>query len=111
DELRADPANVMVMAGMQADPWQCRLLRSCSPRMLLLCSRQSGKSTTAAALALLAALLEAPALVLLLSPSQRQSGELFIKCRSLFRDLGSPVPVTMESALRLELANGSRIVA
>src|SRR4051812_11036760 len=75
--LRQDPANLMALAGMAPDPWQASLLRSRAPRTLLLCSRQSGKSQTAAALALREALLDAPALVLLLSPTQRQSGELF----------------------------------
>ena len=30
--------------GLDPDPWQERLLRSTSPRVLLNCSRQSGKS-------------------------------------------------------------------
>src|SRR5438094_5914650 len=34
------------------DPWQARLLRSRAPWILLNCCRQSGKSTTTAALAL-----------------------------------------------------------
>jgi hypothetical protein len=52
-----------------------------------------------------------PALVLVLSPSQRQSGELFRKVLDLFGALERPMGVTAESALRLELANGSRVVA
>jgi hypothetical protein len=56
-------------AGLFPDPWQERLLRSHSLRMLLLCSRQSGKSATAAALALRDALLYPMSLVLLLSPA------------------------------------------
>src|ERR1700757_4939511 len=75
--LRQDPARILADAGMAPDLWQARLLRSPSPRTQLLCSRQAGKSTVAAALALRSALLEPPALVLLLSPTQRQSGELF----------------------------------
>jgi hypothetical protein len=77
----------------------------------LRCCRQAGKSTLAAALALRKALLEPPALVLLLSPSQRQSGELFRKALDLFFALGRPVPVEAQSVLRLELANGSRVVS
>jgi hypothetical protein len=66
----------------------------------------------AAALALLAALLEPPSLVLLLSPSLRQSSELFRdKFMSLYRELGRPVAAVQESALRIELANGSRILS
>jgi hypothetical protein len=79
--------------------------------MLLLASRQSGKSTVAAAVSLQVALLEASSLVLLLSPSLRQSGELFRKVVELYRALGRPVATVMESALRLELANDSRIVS
>jgi len=80
--------------------------------MLLLCCRQAGKSTTAAALALRAALLEAPALVLLLSPTQRQSGELFRdKVKRLYDALGRPVAAVQETQLTMELANGSRVVS
>jgi hypothetical protein len=79
--------------------------------MLLLCCRQAGKSTTAAALSLRTALLEPASLTLLLSPSLRQSGELFRKVVDLYRRLGGPVPVAQESALRLELANGSRVIS
>ena len=77
DRLRADPADIFRAAKMTPDAWQQRLLSCRSSRLLLLCSRQSGKSQTAAALALREALLKPPALVLLLSPTQRQSGELF----------------------------------
>jgi hypothetical protein len=80
--------------------------------MLLLCSRQAGKSLSAAALALREALLTPDSLVLLLSPTQRQSGELFrAKVKRLYGALGRPVPVVQESALTMELANGSRIIS
>jgi hypothetical protein len=76
------------------------------------CSRQSGKSQTAAALALRAALLEPGSLTLLLSPTLRQSGELFKdKVKRLYNLLGRPVPTKQESALTIELVNGSRIVS
>jgi hypothetical protein len=94
------------------DPWQAELLRTAPNRTLLLCSRQSGKSQAAAALALRVALLEPPALVLLLSPTLRQSGELFKdKVKRLYDALGRPVPTTQETQLTLQLANGSRIVS
>ncbi len=52
-------------------------------------------------------------LVLLLSPSLRQSAELFLKVVSLYRDLGRPIPPVRprDNALKLELANGSRIIS
>jgi hypothetical protein len=103
----------------------------------MLAARQTGKSTTAAALALLAALLQPPALVLPVSRTMRQSGELFRKVQTLYHACGGhkrggrlppyrPVPVRelerqallgeaemaeRETALQLELANGSRVVS
>jgi hypothetical protein len=110
--LRADPALILERAGMTPDPWQASLLRSASKRMLLLCSRQSGKSQIAAALALKAALLDPPALVLILSRAQRQAGELFRdKLVPLFNALGRPVKAVQESALSMTLANGSRLIS
>jgi hypothetical protein len=96
---------------MRPDPWQQQLLGSPKTRLLLLCSRQVGKSTVAAALALRTALLQPQAPVLLLSPSLRQSGELYRKVVDLFSRLGRPMGVVAESAQRLELANGARIVS
>jgi hypothetical protein len=78
----------------------------------MLITRQGGKSLTAAALALREALLHPPALVLLLSPGLRQSGELFrAKVRRLFKWLGRPVGTVQETQLTMELTNGSRIIA
>jgi hypothetical protein len=70
---QASPARLLSDAGLLSDDWQAELLRHPSMRTLLLCSRQSGKSTVAAALSLRTALLESSSLVLLLSPSLRQS--------------------------------------
>ncbi len=109
--LSSAPSELMTLAGLAPDEWQRSLLASASDRMLLLCSRQAGKSTVAAALALRVALLRPYSPVLLLSPSLRQSGELFRKILDLFNRLGRPVGVIAESALRLELANGSRVLS
>jgi hypothetical protein len=111
-ELQRDPALILSRAGLAPDPWQQTILRSSHSRMMMLCSRQSGKSTVAAALALREALLRPPALVLILSPTLRQSGELFKdKVLPLYSALGRPVPATQESALTMTLANGSRVVS
>jgi hypothetical protein len=109
--LRLDPAAIMECAGMPPDPWQLRILRSKAERRLLLCSRQSGKSTVTAVIALHEVLYRSNSLVLLLSPSLRQSQELFRKITDFRNCLGEPVPVVEESALRVEFQNGSRIVA
>jgi len=95
--LRDQPTLPLLAAGLSPDPWQTRLLRSSAQRILLLCSRQAGKSTASAALALRVALLEPQALVLLCSPSLRQSGELFRKVLHLFEALERPVAVSTAS--------------
>ena len=106
-----DPVLLAEQAGIMPDPWQADVLRSATPRLLLNCSRQSGKSTITSILAMHTALYTAGSLVLLLSPSLRQSGELFKKCITTYRDLGRPVPPESETALTLTLENGSRIVS
>ncbi|MHB8736954.1 MAG: terminase large subunit domain-containing protein [Terriglobales bacterium] len=111
ESLAEDPVRFLTDANMQADAWQAGVLRSDAQCMLLLASRQAGKSSVAAALALQTALLRPRSPVLLLSPSLRQSGELFRKIVDLFDALGRPMGVTAESALRLELSNGSRVVS
>jgi hypothetical protein len=113
DVLRSqlDPALVLARQGLVPDPWQAQLLRSDAQQTLLLTSRQAGKSTTTAALALHTALYTAGALVLLLAPALRQSQELFLKVMQAYTALGKPVPEREASGLRLTLENGSRIVA
>jgi hypothetical protein len=100
----------MEEGGLSPDPWQEQFLRSQAQRQCLLCCRQAGKSTTTAVLALHEALYTPRALVLLLSPSLRQSQELFRKVLATYKSIQT-IPSTMESALRLELENGSRIVS
>jgi hypothetical protein len=78
--MALDPVQFSIAAGIPPDPWQARVLRSTAPRLILNCSRQSGKSTTTGTLAVHTALYQPGSLILLLSPGQRQSGELFRKC-------------------------------
>ena len=110
--LALDPVCLAEAAGYQLDRWQRNVVRSPSRRQLLNCSRQSGKSLAAAVLAVHTALFIPDSLVLLLSPTLRQSGELFRdKCLPLYRALGRPVPADSETALTLTLENGSRLVS
>src|SRR5262245_52165102 len=106
-----DPVLLALDAGIVVDRWQARLLRDRPRRSLMCCSRQSGKSTVTALLALWVALYEAPALVLLVSPSQRQSAELFRVVMGFYGRLSDVAPLAAESVLRAEFANGSRIIA
>lgn len=73
-----DPVAFAVEAlGLVPDEWQANVLRSPSKRLILLCSRQAGKSTVAAILAIHQAVFVPGSLTLVVSPSLRQSvGEL-----------------------------------
>jgi len=95
--------------GWTPDKWQENLLRSKSDRLLLNCSRQSGKSTTAALLALHQAV-HNPGLILLVSPTLRQSRELFAKVSGFLRQLKPRQRLTEDNKLSFTLANGSRVV-
>lgn len=100
-----------LMAGITLDSWQAAVLQSQASRLLMNAARQTGKSTVTAVLAVWTALTQPGALVLLLSPSLRQSQELFRRCLHVYGAAGQPVPSYAESALRLELVNGARLVA
>jgi hypothetical protein len=105
-----DPALLANAAGIEPDAWQADLLRSGAKQIILNCSRQVGKSTICSILALHDVLYTPPALVLVLSPSQRQSAELFNKIKkSYFKVTGGAA--RQDSAISLELSNGSRIVS
>lgn len=93
------------------DPWQERLLMSTSDRILVLKARQVGASTAVSLAALHRALYHPHSLVLIVCPAQRQAQELHHVVMANYRRLGRPVPSTGESALALQLENGSRIVA
>lgn len=105
-----DPVALAAAIGMLPDRWQLDLLRSLAARVLVNASRQSGKSTVGAILAVWQALYVPGSLVLVVSASERQARELFRVAVVLYRTLGRPVPAEAENALSLELANGSRIV-
>lgn len=109
--LALDPVLLAERAGITPDDWQAAVLRSPSPRLLLNACRQSGKSTITAAVAVHTAVFAPGALVLLVSPTLRQSGELFRKALAVYRALDRPVPAESETALTLTLETGSRIVS
>jgi hypothetical protein len=109
-KLALDRSSFAREVGLEPDPWQRDLLRSSSDRVLLNCSRQSGKSTMSGVIALHRALYHPGSLILCLAPALRQSQELFGKIATFYRDLGRPVAPQGERKLSLELENGSRII-
>jgi hypothetical protein len=110
---KSDACLMARRAGLAPDQWQRDLLRSDARQMILLCSRQSGKSTITSIVGLHTALYQENSLVLLLSPSLRQSQELFKKLKDFYNAIQTPLlpqPVE-ESSLRIEFSNGSRVVS
>jgi hypothetical protein len=97
--------------GFEADEWQKTLLRTTAPQVILNCSRQSGKSTATAIKGLHRGIFSPGSLILLISPSLRQSKELFTKVTNYLKAL-QPVQVLQEdNRLSCTLENGSRIVS
>lgn len=96
---------------IKPDAWQCRALIDGSSRIILNCSRQSGKSTVAAIKALHAAVYHSDSKVLIVSPSQRQSGELFHTIIQMFYSLPHPPEILKKTETILSFANGSRIIS
>jgi Terminase large subunit, T4likevirus-type, N-terminal len=106
-----DPVLLARDCGIEPDAVQCRLLTSMARKVIVNCSRQWGKSTTTAILAVHEALYNAPAMIVLVSPSQPQSTELFRKVHGFWERLEGVPEANQESLTRLSLANGSRIIS
>jgi hypothetical protein len=93
------------------DEWQERVLNRQEKRLLLLCCRQSGKSTLTSILGLHQAMYFPHSLVLLLSPTLRQSQELFRKITDFLARLLVKPELVEDNKLSLQMKNGSRIVS
>lgn len=109
-ELALDPVAFAREVGLEADPAQSRLLRSTAKRILLCCTRQWGKSTTAALRAGHRAIYRPGSLVLCVSPSDRQSAELFDKIAHVVKSAPYAPKRVEDNKRSMRLANGSRIV-
>jgi len=109
--IPADRLEFASALGIIPDSWQQEFLSSDSPRVLLNCARQSGKSTMAGVVALHRALTVPGSLVLILAPAERQAKELFSKVAESYHALGHIIPAESYRKLGMELTNGSRIEA
>jgi hypothetical protein len=106
-----DPVSFAHELGFVPDEWQKRVLKWDGLRLLMNCCRQSGKSTTAAILGLHQALYFENSLVLLVSPSLRQSSELFRKVTDFLNHLSIRPRLLEDNRLSCTLLNKSRIVS
>jgi hypothetical protein len=106
-----DPCVLARDCGIQPDAIQSQLLTTTSRKTLVNCCRQFGKSTIAALGACWESLYAAPAMVVVISPSQPQSTELFKKIHGFWQRLPGAPAAEQESLTRMELSNGSRIIS
>ena len=97
--------------GFVPDPWQARVLDSGAKKIILNCSRQSGKSSVSSILALHTALFQPGSLTLMVSPSLRQSSELFRKFLGYLAEMDITPVRNEDTKLSLKLDNGSRVVS
>jgi Terminase large subunit, T4likevirus-type, N-terminal len=95
--------------GFEADEWQKTLLRTTALQVILNNSRQSGKSVACAIKGLHRAIFSPESLVLLVSPSLRQSKELFGKVTTYLKALQPAQILEEDNRLSCTLENGSRI--
>jgi hypothetical protein len=106
-----DPVLLARDCGIVPDDVQARLLATTGRKTLVNCCRQWGKSTTTALIGLHEALYAAPAMIILISPSQPQSTELFKKIHGFWERLPGAPAAEQESLTRMQLSNGSRIIS
>lgn len=107
-----DPVVFAGRSGFDAEPWQAELLRTQERRVLLLCSRQVGKSTVTAWRGLHVTLHEPGRLVLVIAPTLRQSVEVLKKARTSYNLLGRPLgKLTTDNESEMEFSNGSRFIS
>lgn len=109
--IALDPVIFAIELGFNPDPWQVNVLSSVSKRLILNCSRQSGKSTTASILALHRAIYYPDNLILLVSPSLRQSSELFRKVGEQIDRLKMKPKLLEDNKLSCVFENKSRIIS
>lgn len=96
--------------GFEPDEAQLAVVLSEAKRGILNCTRQWGKSTIGAAKAVHRASTRPGSLVLVASPSARQSNELVKKAEGMLKKLGIRTHGDRGSAVSAVLPNGSRIV-
>jgi hypothetical protein len=92
------------------DSTQQAVLRSHSHRVLLNCTRQWGKSTTTAAKAVHLATQFPERLIIAMSPTARQTGELLRKMAGFLSAAGETYRNDGDNEMSFLLQNGSRIV-
>ena len=97
--------------GLELDVWQEDVVGGDWKRALLNVTRQGGKSTVAALLGLYEALFTPNSLTLIVSPSDRQSGELFRKLVALREHVRVPYTLLEDTKRSMTVAGGGRVAS
>lgn len=105
-----DPALLLRAAGLQPDPFQEEICRTDKDMLVLVC-RQGGKSTGAGCAAAHKALYKQGSTIVILAPTQDQAVEVRRKAELFLRAADACFEPTSRTATRIELTNGSRIIA
>ncbi len=95
---------------IEPDPLQLEVLLCMARQVILNCTRQWGKSTIAAAIAVHRAYTQPNSEVLIASPSERQSAEFLRKASRMVANLGIRPRGDGDNPASLLFPNGSRIV-
>jgi hypothetical protein len=106
-----DPALLAQDADIILDEWQAGFVRSDAPQTAMLIPRQHGKTEAAVIKSLSVATTEPDSLILIASPSQRQSDEFVLRARKAYGRIKDAPPLIGDAARRIEFENGSRILA
>jgi len=98
--------------GYHPDEWAQKVMMSPARYVIENISRQAGKSTCSAAIAVHRAIFFPGSLILVVSPTLRQSGELQRKCMKFYDSVDPKHEgLAEDTKLSVLLTNGSRIVA
>jgi hypothetical protein len=96
--------------GFEPDEKQAEVLRSTAKRGILNCSRQWGKTTALALKVVHRMFTEPKILILVASPSYRQTHEFMMRAKAMVSRLGIPIRGDGENKHSLVFPNGSRVV-
>jgi len=97
--------------GFEPRGWQVAALQSEAKRVLYNCTRQGGKSSVTAILALHNMLYNPGSATLVVSEAERQSKNMLKKIRAFYSALRRPERPIYESRTELQLPSGSFVVA
>ncbi len=96
--------------GFHPDPVQTQILQVGHTRGILNCARQWGKSTVMAIKAFHRAYFVAKSQILVVSPTERQSGELVAKAQDFASQLGLRLKGDGRNRVSIKFPNGSRVI-